>query len=97
MSPFVDQLEREVSATPDEFARGLRTAFPGQVEGGPLAFHVTALGAAMHVTLTETPPRHIASLLLPTLHVRIRFDAGNADEQRALIDYLDRATQRGGG
>jgi hypothetical protein len=95
--PFVDQLDRQVSATPEEFARALNAAFPGQVEGGPEDFHVVAFGAALAVHVAAMPSRRIASLVLPNLHVRMRFTAGDAQQRRTLIEYLDRATQRGGG
>lgn len=97
MLPFVEQLDREVSATPQEFARGLAVAFPGQMAGGPANFRITAPEAAMDIELTPLPPRRIASLELPTLRVRIRFVGGNTAQRRALVEHLDRATQRGGG
>ena len=36
----IDWIEREMSALPDDIARGLEVAFPGRVEGGPIVFQV---------------------------------------------------------
>jgi hypothetical protein len=36
----IDVIEREMSALPNDIARGLEVAFPGRVEGGPMVFHV---------------------------------------------------------
>jgi hypothetical protein len=97
LSPFIDVLERDVCTTADEFVRGLRLAFPDGVDGGPDTFIIADNGVAMRLTLTPLPSRRIASLELPMLHVSIRFTAGDPHRQRALLDHMDRATQRGGG
>ncbi len=90
-------LEREVSATPAEFAHGLRNAFPDGVRGGPLEFQVVDGAAAMEIRLVPGPERVIALLRLPTLTVRIRFTAGDAGARRAMLRRMDLAMQRGGG
>jgi hypothetical protein len=90
-------LEREVSASVAEYARGLENAFPGSLSGGPLTFTGRAKGAAVEVELTPQAPRIIGGLALPTLIVRIRFTQGDADAQSALLAHMDRAMQRGGG
>lgn len=91
------ELEREVSASPAEFAHGLRNAFPCGLSGGPLAFQVDIGTAAMSIELTPGPDRVIALLRLPTLTARIRFTAGTAAARAAMLRHMDLAMQRGGG
>lgn len=91
------RIEREVAATPAEFARGLHLAFPAGVVGGPLAFHVSDGPAEMEVSLVPGPDRVIALLRLPTLHVTLDFVAGEVSEQAKMLAHLDLATRRGGG
>jgi hypothetical protein len=91
------RIERQVAATPAEFARGLHLAFPAGVVGGPLEFRVTDGRAVMEVSLVPGPDRVIALLRLPTLHVTLRFVAGSEPEQDKMLAYLDLATRRGGG
>ena len=93
----LDDFEREISATPEEFAHGLRNAFPDNVEGGPLHFAVTTEDAGMLIDLTPGPDRVIALIRLPTLTARIRFVAGDPAARRAMLKQMDRAMQRGGG
>lgn len=90
-------IERELSATPAEFAHGLRLAFGEAVRGGPLHFQVHYKQAALDIDLTPGPERRIASLCLPTLHARLRFTAGDAAAQTRLLARMDLAMQRGGG
>lgn len=92
-----DVLVREVSATPAEFAHGLRNAFPEGLSGGPLHFRVDDGAAAMEICLTPGPDRVIALLRLPTLTARIRFTAGDAEARARMLRRMDLAMQRGGG
>lgn len=86
-----------MSASPAEFARSLHTAFGADVQGGPSSFRVSGKGAAMEIDLTPGPDRVIALLRLPTIQVRLRFTAGDAQARSRLLTYLDLATHRGGG
>ncbi len=90
-------LEREVSATPAEFAHGLRNAFPEGLSGGPLEFRVNDGSAAMEIRLTPGPDRVIALLRLPTLKASIRFTAGDPAARERMLKRMDLAMQRGGG
>lgn len=90
-------VEREVSASQAEFARGLRDAFPDEIEGGPLSFRLGRDAAVMEIEVTPGPDRVIALLRLPTIRVRIRFTAGEAEARARLLAHLDMATHRGGG
>lgn len=90
-------VEREVSATPAEFVRGLRDAFPGDLAEGPMGFRVARDGAAMEITVSPGPERVIAGLRLPTVQVRIRLTGPDPAAQARLLQRLDLATHRGGG
>lgn len=91
------ELEREVSASPEEFLRGLRAAFPGRVTEAPGRVRVDGDGAVMEIVLVPGPPRAIALLRLPTLRVTIRFSAGTPAQRAELLAHMDRAMHRGGG
>jgi hypothetical protein len=93
----LEVLERELSASPAEFALGLRNAFPDAVAVGPLSFRVSQGVAAMDIAATPGPALAIAGLRLPTLRVRMRFTAGDAQARARLLAHLDLATHRGGG
>jgi hypothetical protein len=93
----VEVLEREVFASPAEFAHGLRNAFPEGLSGGPLMFRVDDGAAGMEIRLTPGPDRVIALLRLPTLTARIRFTAGDAEARNRMLRRMDMAMQRGGG
>lgn len=90
-------LERLVTASPQEFERGLRTAFPDAVQGGPEWFRATYEGTVMEVELTPRAPRVLGRLALPVLAVRIRFPVAGAGERAAMLARMDRAMHRGGG
>jgi hypothetical protein len=93
----LDDFEREISATPAEFAHGLRNAFAAAVVGGPLHFEIVGDQASMRIELEPGPDREIALLRLPTLVARIRFTAGTQQARQAMLRRMDLAMQRGGG
>jgi hypothetical protein len=93
----VDALEREVSASPEEFARSLRNAFPDAQEDGPLRFRVERHGVRLEIDLRPGPDLAIALLRLPTVRVSIRCLGADAAARARLLAYLDLATRRGGG
>jgi hypothetical protein len=90
-------LTREVSATPSEYARGLRLAFPVGLSGGPLEFQVSDGGVKMEIALVVGPERRIALLRLPTLMVQIRFVSGDPVACERVLKHMDLAMRRGGG
>ncbi len=90
-------VEREVTATPEEFERGLRLAFPGAVAGGPRRFRATRNGIVMDAEWSPLPPRVIARLTLPVLAVTLRFPTAGAQERAEMLAWLDLVTHRGGG
>lgn len=93
----MDSLHREVTATRAEFLRGFGAAFPGYVESGPEHYVARHGPAVMEIRLLSAPPRRIASLLLPTLQVTIRFTAGTKAEREGMLAHMDRTMHRGGG
>lgn len=93
----MEDLEREISSSVEEFRRGLEQAFPATLRGGPLRYAAAMDDATMEIELTPGPDRAIALLRLPTLRARIRFTAGSAAACRRMLEHLDRVTHRGGG
>lgn len=90
-------IEREISATPAEFAHGLHLAFGDAVSGGPLNFRVHYQRATLDIELIPGPERSIAALVLPSLHARLQFTAGDSAARSRLLARMDLAMQRGGG
>lgn len=90
-------IEREVTASVDEFERGLRLAFPGAIEGGPRHFRVWRSDCAMEVDVSPLPPRALGGLALPLLAVTLHFPSAGAPERAAMLAWLDFAMHRGGG
>jgi hypothetical protein len=90
-------LEREQTATPAEFARGLRNAFPEGLAGGPLRFRVSRDGVDLAIDLKPGPDRVIGGLRLPRLRVRLHFTAGDGAARARLLAHMDLAMHRGGG
>jgi hypothetical protein len=95
---MIDVAPREVWTSAQEFTRGVRLAFPGQVSEGPgmLAIEDGA-GAAMSIVYAVENPVRVASISLPVLRVAIRFSAGTSAQQLQMLRTLDRAMHRGGG
>lgn len=93
----VEVLEREVSASPGEFARGLRTAFPDAVEDGHLRFRCERDGVRLEIALRPGPDLAIAGLRLPRVRVSIRCLGADAAARARVLAHLDLATHRGGG
>ncbi|HEY5763017.1 MAG TPA: hypothetical protein VIS73_07395 [Rhodocyclaceae bacterium] len=89
--------ERLISASVDEFVRGVRAAFPdaAQVDGTRCTIAVPPVTLA--ITLTPLAPRRIALLALPQLNAAFAFEGGSAAEQARLLEHLDRSMHRGGG
>lgn len=92
-----ERLVRDMATTEPEFRHGLDCAFPQGVVERDGVFQIAHEGAAMEIALAPLPPRVIALLRLPRLEVSIRFTAGTAEQQRAMLARMDRAMQRGGG
>jgi hypothetical protein len=92
-----EELRREISATPAEYAHALRGAFPAGLSGGPLHYRIETDEVIIEIDLTPGPERRIALLTLPTLYARIRFLSGAAEARAKVLRHMDLAMQRGGG
>jgi hypothetical protein len=90
-------LEREISAYPEEFRRGLDLAFPGLVQAAGKGLRIDDGLAVMDIVLTPGTPRVIAAITLPSLHVTIQFVGGTPTQQAAMLARMDLAMHRGGG
>lgn len=94
----LDTFERELGASPAEFVRSLRQAAPGAVHAhGDGRFSVECGSVSLRMRIQEMPPRRIGLFVLPVLKVRYRFDSGEPQARKTLLERLDRAMQRGGG
>jgi hypothetical protein len=96
--PIPELIERVLSATPAEFERDLRAAWPavrGSAEEGRLC--VEHDGLRLEIACEAAGPRRLGALALPQLRVRYRFCGGDEAARRALLQRLDRAMQKGGG
>lgn len=90
-------IERDVTATRNEYLHGLRQAFPASLADEGNILRVEAGAVAFEIMLVELAPRVIALLRLPQLHVTLRFTRGTPDQQATVLAHMDRTMQRGGG
>jgi hypothetical protein len=90
-------MRREVGASLDEYLRGLRDAFPAGEQTGPFEFTARADQTLLRVTMTPLPARRLGDLVMPRLTVNLELQGGSAQQQRALIEHMDRMMLRGGG
>ncbi|HJV27302.1 MAG TPA: hypothetical protein VJ673_16565 [Aromatoleum sp.] len=92
------RFERTVTATPEEFGRDLRKAWPeGVASVGPNRFSVACGDLALEIVAITQGTRRLGILELPLLKVTYEFHGGDEAARRRLLHTLDRAMQRGGG
>jgi len=86
-----------MSSTPGEFRRALFAAFGDAVseDGGGLL--VSENDVRLHFALRSENPQRVGELQLCALRVEITVRQGDEAAAAALLDRIDRATQRGGG
>jgi len=90
--------ERVLSATPAQFERDLRQAWPevsGSAVAGRLAIEVAPM--RLELELRVLASRRIALLELPQLKVCYAFHGGDESARARLLARLDLAMQKGGG
>ena len=96
---YLPSFEREQGCTEPEWLRAL----PGAVGGrdwhqpGPGRAEVTIGAGRLHLAWTVLPPRVIALVRMPRMHIAYRFEALPDDERRAFMKYFDLYMLRGGG
>ena len=86
-----------MTATPAEFVASLSTAFPGAVTDGPGWAEVAGASARLRLAFTPIAPLRLGALNLARMEVVVSVVAGGASAAQALLEAVDRATQRGGG
>jgi hypothetical protein len=91
-------LEREMGCTLEELTRWL----PGAAGDAPTAatdggWRITLPGGEVLLEAAPRPPRRIALLSLPVLHVRFRFLGLDPEARAAFLARFDAWTRRGGG
>jgi hypothetical protein len=92
------RFERTITATPEEFCRDLRKAWPdGVVSAVPNRFSVACGDLALEIVAIAQGTRRLGMLELPLLKVTYEFRGGDEAARRRLLHTLDRAMQRGGG
>ncbi|WEN42932.1 hypothetical protein CKCBHOJB_02532 [Thauera sp. GDN1] len=96
--PVPESFERRVTATPREFERDLRQAWPA-VEGSAAAARFSLRDGTQElvIDIEAAGVRRLGLFELPQLDVRYRFAPGDEAMRRALLARLDRAMQKGGG
>jgi len=97
-STYPAAFEREMGCTAAEFAGWLPGASGGRpltsTEGGAV---VAIDDGRLTLAWRTLPPRRIALVTLPRLHVRFAFDGVTNDARLRFMRYFDLYTQRGGG
>lgn len=96
--PVAVAFERLVTATPAQFERDLRVAWP-QVDGSAAGGRLCVDGGGLWLTieLEALAPRRLGLFELPQLRACYRFEGGDEAARRRLLGVLDRAMQKGGG
>lgn len=96
--PVPESFEREVAASPGEFARDLHKAWPAGVERvAESSFRLCDAALRLDVDVRPIGVRRLGLIELPRLAVTYRFEGGDEPARRRMLTVLDRAMQRGGG
>ena len=96
--PVPESFGRRVTATPREFERDLRQAWPdARSSADALRFDLEDGALSLVIEVEPAGVRRLGLFELPQLDVRYRFGAGDESARRALLARLDRAMQKGGG
>jgi hypothetical protein len=86
-----------MSSTPGEFRRAMFAAFGDAVTEDGAGLLVAENDVRLHFALRSEKPLRVGTLQLCTLRVEITVLQGDESAASALLDRVDRATQRGGG
>lgn len=99
MAESRQQFSRDYGCTEAEWQRWLSEAPPGCTvqRTGPLSATVELEQGRLRLMWRVLPPRRIALITLPRLHVDFVFDGTAEDARKAFMRSFDLSTQRGGG
>jgi hypothetical protein len=86
-----------MSSTPGEFRRAMFAAFGDAVTEDDTGLLITDGEIHLHFALSNENPQSVGALKLCSLRVEITVRQGDEPAASALLDRVDRATQRGGG
>jgi hypothetical protein len=93
-----DRFERDYGCTEDDWRRWLPGAVREQpLRGGDGCAEVDIGSGRLHLRWTPMPPRRIALIAMPVLHVDFHFDGVDAPARQHFMRYFDLYMQRGGG
>jgi hypothetical protein len=95
---YPESFERDMACTEAEWLQWLPAAIgshPSTLESG--AARVVLGGGALQLRWQAQPPRQIALIRLPRLHVSFAFSDVPDAERQAFMQRFDLYTQRGGG
>ncbi|NMG73525.1 hypothetical protein [Aromatoleum diolicum] len=96
--PVPERFERELTATPAEFERDLRKAWPAGVDAVSAShFRLHSGTTRLDIHIDARGIRRLGLFELPLLAARYEFCGGDETARRNLLTPLDRAMQRGGG
>lgn len=95
---YAERFERDMGCTEAELRRWLDGALPGRPLRATPQGTVATIGAG-HLTLAwqALPPRQIALMCMPRLHVSFDFEHVDEALRQQVMRYFDLYTQRGGG
>ena len=98
-SSYSNDFEREMGCTVAELLRWL----PGAAGAAAVALdgdsaRIGPVGkGALHLAWQVLPPRRIALISMPRIHIRFSFEGVSDGARHAFMRYFDLYTQRGGG
>ena len=86
-----------MTGSPEAFRQSLRAAFGALVHCGGDAIEVASPAARIRLTIARLAPASFGALQLERFSVEISPREGTPEAVAALLERVDRATQRGGG
>lgn len=96
--PVPERFTRDVTATPAEFERDLRKAWPPGIDTVATGhFRVRTDACVLDIRIEPAGVRRLGLFCLPVLSACYEFTMGGEGDRREILTRLDRAMQRGGG
>lgn len=95
---YTEAFERHHGCTESEWLGQLPgAAQPHAVQLGQAQARVLIDGGTLQIDWQVLPPRRIALIQLPQMHVRYRFDGVSAEARQRFMKRFDLFMQKGGG